>query len=177
MKCRFNFWLIMFVVFCLFGCSSFGHQSPRYVKLAHEITEKTAEKLKGRKDLFLVGTGGKMMNDIQAMDMSFDFYQEVDLKEARQLVVHIIKEYLSDINGNKEIRQYLHEYPFTAKNVEIRIFIFEPNGTDPPLDKIYLISAINGILTYYLDLPETYSRRPICKETYEDALKQVNNDG
>ncbi|MGB7127854.1 MAG: hypothetical protein WBD50_02030 [Candidatus Rhabdochlamydia sp.] len=33
----------------LFGCFSLGYQSPRYVKLAAEITEKTAQKLKEKK--------------------------------------------------------------------------------------------------------------------------------
>jgi hypothetical protein len=37
----------------LFGCSSFGYQSPRYVQLAHEITEKTAKELKAQKNLYL----------------------------------------------------------------------------------------------------------------------------
>jgi hypothetical protein len=157
----------------LFGCASLGYQSPRYVKLAAEITEKTAQKLKGKKNLYLIGTGGGMMNDIQAMHMSFHFYQEVDLKEARELVVYAVNEYLLDINNNEEIRPYLHEFPFTAQNVEIRIFIYKPDGTCPSLDKIDYISAINGILTYYLDLPETYSRRAICKETYEEALQSI----
>ncbi|MGB7127855.1 MAG: hypothetical protein WBD50_02035 [Candidatus Rhabdochlamydia sp.] len=115
-----------------------------------------------------------MMNDIQAMHMSFHFYQEVDLKEARELLVYAISEYLLDINSDEEIRPYLHEYPFTSKNVEIRIWIYKPDGTCPSLDKIDYISAIDGILTYYLDLPETYSRQAICKETYEEALKAIS---
>ncbi len=167
---------VMLVIFSLlFGCSFFDHQSPRYVKLAANITEKTAGKLKEQKNLYLIGTGGGMMHDIQMMAMSFNFYQEVDLKKARELVVYAINEYLVDINNNEEIRPYLHEYPFTAKNVEIRIFIYKPNGTNPPLDKICYISAIDGILTYYLDLPETYSRKAICKETYEKALRNISS--
>lgn len=109
------------------------------------------------------------MNDIQAMDMSFNFYQEVDVQAARELIIYVINEYLLEINSNKDVRPYLHEYPFTAKNVEIRIWIYKPDGTYPPLDKIYYISAIDGILNYYLDLPETHSRLSICEETYEAA--------
>jgi len=58
--------------------------------------------------LIPVGTGGQMMA------MSFDYYQEVDLKTARELIVYDINEYLSVINGNNEIKPYLHEYPFTG---------------------------------------------------------------
>jgi hypothetical protein len=176
MKLIFNIGVILSMFSFLFGCSSFGYQSPRYVKLAHEITEKTAKKLKEQKNLYLAGTGGQMMDDIQMMAMSFDYYQEVDLKTARELIVHVINEYLSAINSNKEIKPYLHEYPFTAKNVEIRIWVFEPNGSNPPLDKIYYISATNGSLVYYLDLPETHSRRAICKETYEEASRAISSE-
>lgn len=158
----------------VFGCSTSGGQMPDYEKIADKITEKTAKKLKNQKNLVLIGTGGKMMNDIQAMDMSFNFYQEMDLKSSRELIIYVINEYLSAINSNNEVRPYLHEYPFTAKNIEIDIWFFQPDGTDLPLDKIYYVSAIDGILTYYLDLPETHSRKAINKETYEEALRAIS---
>ena len=165
---RFTFGAMMSMVFCLFGCSP-NYQIPDYEKIADRITEKTAKKLQQQKKLRLVGTGGKMMHDIQAMHMGFYYYQEVDLQTARELIIYAIDEYLSEINNSKEIRPYLHEYPFTAKNVEINIWIFKPDRTHPPLDKIYCISARNGTLHYYLDLPETYSELCICEETYEEA--------
>ena len=174
MKLIFNFGVIVFVFSCVFGCSSFGYQSPRYVKLAHEITEKSAKKLKAQKNLVLIGTGGQMMHDIQMMAMSFHFYQEVDLRTGRELIIYAINEYLSAINSNEEVRPYLNNYPFTPKNIEIRIWIYKPDRTHASLDKIYYISALNGILTYYLDLPETYSRQAICEETYEEAERAVS---
>ena len=86
MKLFFNMRVILFMFTFLFGCSSFGHQSPRYVQLAHEITEKTAKQLEEQKSLYLVGTGGQMMHDIQMMAMSFYYYQEVNLKAAREFI-------------------------------------------------------------------------------------------
>ena len=175
MNLFFNVAVILFMFSFLFGCSSFS-LLPDYEKIADKITEKTAKELKAQKNLYLVGTGGGMMDDIQMMAMSFDYYQEVDLKTGRELIVHVINEYLSAINSNKEIRPYLHEYPFTPKNIEIRIWVFEPNGSNPPLDKIYYISVIDGSLAYYLDLPETHSRRAICKETYQQALEAISSE-
>ena len=172
MKRIFNLGIMIGMFSFLFGCSAFS-PSQDYEKIADKITAKTAKKLKEQKGLSLAGTGGQMMDDIQMMAMSFDYYQEVDLKAARELVVHVINEYLSAINRSKEIRPYLHEYPFNAKNVEIRIWVFEPNGSNPPLDQIYYISAIDGILAYYLDLPETHSRQALHKETYERALQEI----
>lgn len=168
----FNFGLIIFIFTIIVGCSPFNHQPPDYEKMADEITEATARKLKLENNFSLVGTGGGMMDDIQMMAMSFHYYQEVDLTTGRELLVYVINEYLSAINGNENIKHYLHNYPFTVKNIEIRIWIFKPDGTRPPLDKIEYFSAINGKLTYYLDLPP-YSSQVICKEAFAEAQQIV----
>jgi hypothetical protein len=166
----FNSRVTIIILSFLFGCSSFGYQSPHYVKLAHEITANTAKKLEEQKKLYLIGTGGGMMHDIQAMHMSFQFFHEVDLKEGRELIVYAVREYLSDINNNEEVRPYLHNYPFTAKNIEIRIFIYGPDRHELSPEKIYYISAINGIVDYYVRGPDNF-RQAVCEETYEEALK------
>ncbi|VHO00910.1 hypothetical protein [Candidatus Rhabdochlamydia sp. T3358] len=166
--------VILAIFSCSFGCSSPKDQLPskeallNCEKIADTITEKTAEKLKEQKNLHLVTTGRVTKDDIRMMLMGFHLYteQEVDVKEARELLVYAVNEYLLDINSNEEIRPCLHEYPFTAKNVEIRIWVYNPERI-----KIGYISAINGLLTYQLDLPETQSRQDICKESYEEALQ------
>jgi hypothetical protein len=152
----------------IFFSSFFGYRLPKHEKVADSITEKTAKELKEQKNLCLVGTGGQMMDDIQMMAMSFYYYQEVDLKTARELIVYAINTYLSAINTDKEIRSYLHKYPFTVKNLEIRIWIYNPDRSELPLEKIYFITSLNGILKYYTRLN---TRQAICEEAYEEALK------
>lgn len=111
-----------------------------------------------------------MMHDIRMMAMSFHFYHEVDLEEARELLVYVVTEYLSAINSNEKVRPYLHNYPFATKNIEIRIWIYEPDGTYPPSDKIDYISSMNGLLEYYTC---SDPRQPIYEETYEEALQVI----
>ena len=60
----------VFLFIFLGSCGAPEHKSPRYVGLAHDITRKTAKKLKKEKGLMPVGTGGQMMDDIQKMSMS-----------------------------------------------------------------------------------------------------------
>jgi hypothetical protein len=170
MKLLFNIGVILFVFSFLFECSFFGYQSPRYVKLAHEITEKVAKELKAQKNLYLIGTGGRMMDDIQMMAMSFNYYQEVNLEQARKLLIYVINEYISDINNDQDVRPYLHEYPFTSKNVEIRIFIYGPDRRKLPPEKIGYISSIDGVLEYYTRADDDH---PICRETYAEALSEI----
>ncbi|CCB87955.1 hypothetical protein [Simkania negevensis] len=168
--------IVFTLIIAFLGCSSFGHRFVDYERIADRITAKTAKKLEKQKNLRLIGTGGGMMNDIQMMEMSFQYFQEVDLQKARELVVYAVKEYLTDINSNEKVRPYLHEYPFTAKNVEIRIWIYNPDRSRLPSDKIYYISSIDGVLSYYIRGPEEYSRLAVCEETYEEALKQTKMD-
>jgi hypothetical protein len=160
----------------LFGCSCFGHQSPRYIKLAHEITGKTAKKLKEQKGLSLAGTGGQMMDDIQMMMMGFNFYKVVDIETARQLLVDSVQEYLSAINSNEEIRPHLHNYPFTAQNVEIAIYFYNLDGSNVPPGKLSIAEANQGKVVYYIDDPEKHTIKPLHEETYEETLKLVNNE-
>src|ERR1044072_300363 len=102
-KLFFNIGATLCMLSFLCGCSSFS-SSPDYEKIADQITEKTAKELQAQKNLYLVGTGGQMMDDIQMMAMSFEYYQEVDLKTARELILYAIHAYLSAINSNTEIR-------------------------------------------------------------------------
>jgi hypothetical protein len=153
----------------LFGCSFFNSSSD-YEKIADKITEKTAEKLQVEKHLCLIGTGGQMMDDIQMMAMSFNYYQEVEIEKARMLIVYAVHDYLLEINNNNKIRPYLHNYPFNSKNVEIRIFVYNSDRSELPPEKIYCIECINGKIEYYTRLNP---RQAIHEESYEEASKKT----
>ena len=154
----------------------FFSPSVDYEKIADKITEKTAKKLKEQKGLSLAGTGGQMMDDIQMMMMGFNFYKVVDIETTRQLLFDSVQEYLSAINSNERIRPYLHNYPFTAQNVEIVIYFYNPDGSKVPPGKINIAAANQGEVVYYIDSTENHTIKPIHEETYEEALKLVNNE-
>ena len=161
------------VMLSMVSCSFFDQQSD-YGRIARGITAKTADKLEEEKGLICVGTGGQMMNDIQMMMMGFQFFQVVSIDTARQLLVDAVEEYLSAINTNKKVRPYLHNYPFTAKNVEIVIYFRNSDGHDVPPGKLYIAEANQGEMIYYIDYPEKHTMKSIHEETYEEALKIMN---
>lgn len=148
-----------------------------YETIANITTKEVALRLKKEKGLQCIGSGGRMMNDIQRMGVSFQLFHEVDFTEARRLLVYVTTEYLNAINNNKEIRPYLHNYPFKPENVEIMIWIQEPNGQDVPFEKIDFMSSIDAILEYKVATgQEPYSNKKIHEETYEKALKIVQEE-
>ena len=169
-----------YVIIFLFALASLGGgicyfllKSPfeNYPKLAHAITAKTAEKLENEKGLILVGTGGQMMDYIQMMMIGFEYRKVINVETARELLVYCVEEYLSAINASEEVRPYPHNYPFTFKNVEIVIYIRNPDGSTVALDKLRIAAADEGELFYYVDDPEKYTLRVIHEETYEEALQ------
>jgi hypothetical protein len=166
--------IILLAIFLLYACNSFEHQSPRYVKIAHEITNKVAKNLQTEKGLTLVGTGGQMMNDIQMLSMSFHLYHEVNLEAARKLIVDSANAYLKEINSNEEIRPYLHEYPFTAANVEVWLWLWKPDRYNLPPEKMSFILASNGEISYYANSPDP--SKALCRETFEEAENKVNSN-
>ncbi|MEX0962283.1 MAG: hypothetical protein WDZ28_05460 [Simkaniaceae bacterium] len=169
MKRFLNFSLVLLMISLAFGCNSMTYKLSDDEKIVNQITQETAKKLKEKKKLVLIGTGGQMMYKIEMLAMSFNYYQEVDLNSARDLIVYTINEYLTDINNNQDVRPYLHEYPFTSKNIEIRIFIYGPDRRELPPEKIGYISSRKGILRYYTRSDRDH---PICKETYDEALSE-----
>ncbi len=162
---------ICFILFCVcYACSQLNYEESDYEKMADTITEATARKLKKKKQLYLVGTGGRMMHDVQMMAMSFYLYSEIDLSTARELIVYAINEYLLNINENSNIKPYLCKHPFTVKNIEILIWPRKLNGSDPNINNIYFISATDGILSYYINLPDD-TLKIIHTETFAEAQR------
>lgn len=160
-------------------CSSFFFGKlfePDYEQIADAITARTAKKIECEKKIRLIGTGGGMLGDIYMMAMSFNYCQEVDFDTARRLLVYCVEEYLSAINSDEKLRPYLHNYPFTAKNIEIRIYLKKPNNSDVPLGSICIARSIKGVVSYDANNPNGINLDTLHKETYEEALKIVKDE-
>ena len=84
-----------------------------------------------------------------------------------------LRNILVEINNSQEIKPYLHQNLFTAKNIEIRIWVSNPDESELPLDKIYYISSLNGEVSYYIRAKD---RQAIHEESYEEALTEATDN-
>ena len=159
----------------LWMCSISGDKDPEYVKIADRITAKVAKKLKEDKGLHACGVSGRMMDDVEEMGLSFQLYHLVSYDEARELIVYAASEYLAAINSSQTVRPFLHNYPFTSKNVEIFIWIYEAGGNDPPKDAIDFLTLSGGVISYYVDRTIGYPRVPVFEESFEEAAKKLHS--
>ena len=148
-----------------------------YEKIANGITYRVGKQLKKDINLQYVGGGGGMMDSIRMMAMSFQLFHEVDLPEARRILVCATTEYLNAINDSKRVRPYLRNYPFKVENIEIMIWVQTANNRDVAPDEIAFMSSDNGILIYKIVENRTpYTSKEIHQETYQEALKIIQEE-
>ena len=142
--------------------------------LINEINHQISNEMIKSKQLYLIGVGGSSMLGIDYRMLSFSYYQDKELKieEVRKDMVDIISKYLQEINQKKELRPFLRNYPFTLENVEITFFVMTEKAGNVPDGALHVIKAMNGKISYYI-APFTPQRKPILRETFEEAREKV----
>ena len=138
----------------------------------NEIGKTVFPQLKREKNLNVCesGFGLRSSDKIRCMHCGFQYFNEITLEEARQLLVDTANLYLKTINKNEGIRPFLENYPFRLENIEIRIFINNPTGLKYNPDKLGAISIIDGILEY---MANDRHLTTIYEETYDEALSKL----
>jgi hypothetical protein len=137
--------------------------------LATQVRDQTIAQLRKEKGLCVCGIGSSMLYQIKKLSIYFHYYNEIDIEQARELLMAAGTLLLDTTNANEQIRPFLQNYPFKPENIEIRIYIQKPNGREPDLGKLTIASIIDGILRYKIDNPETNGLKTIYEETFEEA--------
>ena len=124
-----------------------------------------------------MGTGGGMMRQIHNLAISFQCYDHLTIEQSRELLIYCSETYLSEINSNEKIKPYLQNYPFQARDIEIRIFIHESAEHPLPAGDISIAKIIQGNLDYEINHPQPPYLKTIHKEPYKEALKILAEKG
>lgn len=120
----------------------------------------------------LFGIWGAFQNDIEGISLDFHLQKNVNIEEARKLLVGSVEELLHRINNDVGIRPFLHNYPFTNNNLWFSIGFKDKNNKFVLPPNIAMASLILGKISYGLeDLKEPLLFDEIHEETYEEALK------
>ena len=164
----------LLVLVLLTGCDielPYAYQPDLKSHYASEIRNRVAVQLRDDMQLYPCGTGGGCMYNIRMLALSCDYYKEIDIEEARKLLVQAGILFLKTANENEKARPYLANYPFAVKNIELRFFIAKKNG-EYSRDKLSVISLVDGILRYKISpsLPELIT---IYEETFAEAAEKL----
>lgn len=173
-----RFLALFLLAMCITACSKSNStlNDPKSIekeRLADLVIRKTATKLKKETNMRPCGTMGQMLNEIQKLGLSFYYYQPTDIVEARKLLVKSVDAMLQEVNQETKIHPFLIRYPFMPRNIEIEIFLRNPDGKDVKPGTLYVISASDGNLVYQIDHPQTKKLTTIYKETFEEAKQRV----
>jgi|GEM_PF-675653 hypothetical protein len=153
------------------------YEIPNYEKMADKITAQVARRIERETGLRLIGTGGGMMDHVRMMAMSFDQYGEITMEKGRELIIYCIQKYLSAINEDIEIRSYLVHYPFTPKDVEVRIFIYKQDRREVAQGVLSIVNEVGGMVKYKVNEPGTDILKTVHRETYEEAVEILESEG
>ncbi len=145
-------------------------------KLANEIRIKAAIQIKKEKNLTPAGTMGQMMHEIQILGLMFNYYQKLDLKKGREMVIYAAQTLADKINEEKKIHPYLSTCPFPPQKTEIELYLYNPDGSLLPPGELSIVSLAYGIIKYEIEDPETTYLKTIYQETYEEALEKINQN-
>jgi len=171
-------WIIL-VFFCFASCSQTtkrykpSSEVQKREKLVDEILGKIALKFKNERGLLPCGSGGGTADGVRMLALSFNYFTPIGIAQGRELLLEAVNEFASTVNADERIRPYLCNFPFGSRNIQIRIFLQNPDGSEFSQGMVCVVSAIDGILDYTIRDPETGRLRTIYTETFEDALRKV----
>lgn len=144
----------------LFSCTSSPPAHPKQA-LTADVREAVIQKLKQENNLIPIGFGSRMMQQIEMLSLSFQYDQPITIDQGRALLQSSLQTYLDAIQANPTIQQYLATLPFSPKNIQIRIYIQDP---DP--SHLQYISAIDGILEFYTTAPDGKGFEKVHEEPF-----------
>lgn len=161
----------MFPIF--FICNSCSSTERRDIQMVNEIVDKYSLELKRERGLYLIGRGGRMMDDIQQVYVEYTSVDAPSVDEVRKLYVEIAEEYLQRINSNEELRPYLHVYPFTIENLALTLS-FEDVAYRIRKDGYVAYAYIpKDNLIYYKEYKSDEQYHLLLSEPYAEAVKIV----
>src|SRR5262245_20330405 len=132
-----NKYIIFYMLFACCSLFSFSfHESlgfnlnelPIADTILDKVLEKTIIELRKKYPLSMIGVGrGQKDKKKTEIDVSFMLNRFLSKDECRKLLIDITEELLKNINENKDLQPYLYYMPFPYRNLEIRVFLRNPD--------------------------------------------------
>lgn len=168
---RINYFFVIFNVLITCSCVNSSTQT----SFVRERDKKIGKVLKNfqssmaKKGYYLGGLGEGIDHDTKQqkyLSFTFTIEQLPDIDFARKVELETIQEFLTSINSEEGIQDYLVEYPFTINYISIAFISTNPQ------EGIFIAANFEHELYYTKKIclnPYTPSKE-IHRETYEEAI-------
>lgn len=164
------------MLFLFFVSSSFMPVIDKEVEF-DAITAAVMKKLNLQLGLSVRAYGGSMPDDIRETTIRFAKTGCYDIPAVRRMLITVAEELLKEINKDKKIRPYLHNFPFTILNLNIDIIFHDSKGNWPSENFVAWVRPIYSRIDYLTHNPKTNTYNEVFySESYEDALRIVNEE-
>jgi len=134
-------------------------------------------------NLELMGYGGSMPDAIYEISPYYRVQRELDLNEARELMIRICERLRDAVNASEELVPYLRPYPFPGSNIGAGILCVDETNSIRGYGCAYLgtggvssINQIKGKLCYNNYNPRTKGFERYHTESYEEALAIIRGE-
>lgn len=167
-----------FLIILLFFSNCQNKKEFNYAQYTYKEIDKFKKHAFKKYGVVLWGQGGGFMDQINEISLTFYIQKEMRVKEMRELIINLSCDFLKQINSNDEIRQYLAEYPFTSKRLDLAVAIFNSKKTyitNPGNTKEKLALGVlnKDNICYTIKNEEEQFLQKVYKETFEEALEKV----
>lgn len=164
-------WSVFVILLYLFPLHSIMSE---HAVVASKVREELIKRVERNYPLQCISTVGEMMGDVQLIGFDFERLGEATVPEVRQIMVEIMDMCIEFVNSRRSLRPYLRDYPVTAKNIEIGIFILKKNGASLNRGDFNLAISNNGHQSYLKDSTDGYRFVDFApQETFIEAKKKV----
>jgi hypothetical protein len=122
------------------------------------------------------GLGGK--DKVWLMSISFDRYgSPMNEKEARILLIQCVEDFLEAVNNDEQLKPFLKDYPFTAKNLDLTIINFDKDQVIDYFPNIAVVSNSRGKVGFFTEEPSNiYGYYTKKYETYDEAVAVLKEE-
>ncbi|MEI8366658.1 MAG: hypothetical protein WCF65_09615, partial [Parachlamydiaceae bacterium] len=164
------------------------HHPTAFEDELNQILTSFKEEMKEKHGLRCQSSGwmvaGTATSDISEIRTKCMYLYPVDCQEARALMLLATETLLTSLNTSATLRPYLKEYPFTAKQLKLRmlfrqekIIVGHVSYDDGSMESAVLN---DNAITYYHHIPSIkdpslHDRVVYAKETYQEAKKALEN--
>lgn len=173
--------ILIFLLSFHFGAwAANGQAKPlEYGKLASQLMHNFSRRMAVEKGLKPLTSGGGMMREIYSLSVGYTTCGNVNVEEARALLVSCVEDFADTINKNRQLRPYLHDYPFPPKSIELSIIFEKPNHDYVDAEYVVNVLLLKGTVhySYYDHEKNGYDHSRSSKEPYEEALRLVKEKG
>lgn len=147
-----------------------------WVAAGGAIMSRVSKQLCSEYDMRVMGSGGKLMKNIEELSLIFEVRRCLTRDEARLLLVTAVETLIAEMNQDERARPFLADFPASVANVQITIVIHDLGGqptSDPDIGAVATMGDQVVYLTFDPEPPNLILKK--TQEAYHEAKEKVAN--